>query len=90
MGKEDNKPENYEVAELDILGMSCVNCANSIKTYLTKVDGVYNVEVNFTSEIAGIEYDPNKISKKEIITDIRKMGYDVMEDEDEDEFEKVK
>jgi P-type Cu+ transporter len=90
MGKEDNKPENYEVAELDILGMSCVNCANSIKTYLTKVDGVYNVEVNFTSEIAGIEYNPNKISKEDIISDIRKMGYDVMEEEDEEDFEKVK
>ncbi|MCX6166293.1 MAG: heavy metal translocating P-type ATPase [Ignavibacteriae bacterium] len=90
MKKEDNKPENYEVAELDILGMSCVNCANSIKTYLVKVDGIYNVEVNFTSEMAGIEYNPYKISKEEIISDIRKMGYDVMEEEDEDEFEKVK
>lgn len=90
MGKNNNKPENYEVAELDILGMSCVNCASSIKTYLTKVDGVYNVEINFTSEIAGIEYDPNKISKKDIISDIRKMGYDVMEEEDENDLEKVK
>jgi P-type Cu+ transporter len=90
MGKEDNKPENYEVTELDILGMSCVNCANSIKTYLSKVDGVYNVEVNFTSEIAGIEYDPNKISKGDIITDIRKMGYDVMEEENEDDTEDLK
>ncbi len=90
MRKEDNKPENYELAELDIIGMSCVNCANSIKTYLTKVDGIYNVEVNFTSELAGIEYNPYKISKEEIISDIRKMGYDVMEEDDEEDFEKVK
>jgi P-type Cu+ transporter len=90
MRKGDNKPENYDVAELDILGMSCVNCANSIKTYLTKVDGVYNVEINFTSEIAGIEYNPNKISKDEIISDIRKMGYDVMQEDDEDNTEKMK
>ena len=90
MGKDDNKPENYELAELDILGMSCVNCANSIKTYLTKVNGVYNVEINFTSEVAGIEYDPNKITKEDIISDIRKMGYDVMEENDEDTSEKTK
>jgi len=90
MGKEDNKPENYDHTELDILGMSCVNCANSIKTYLTKVDGVYNVDINFTSEVAGIEYDPNKISKTDIISDIRKMGYDVMEEDDEDKAEKMK
>ncbi|MBI5401926.1 MAG: copper-translocating P-type ATPase [Ignavibacteriae bacterium] len=90
MGKDDNKPENYEHTELDILGMSCVNCANSIKTYLTKVDGVYNVDINFTSEVAGVEYDPNKISKLDIITDIRKMGYDVMTETDEDRAEKIK
>jgi len=90
MGKEDNKPENYEHTELDILGMSCVNCANSIKTYLTKVNGVYNVDINFTSEVAGIEYDPNLISKNDIISDIRKMGYDVMEEDDEDSSEKIK
>ena len=77
MRKDDNTPENYELAELDILGMSCVNCANSIKTYLTKVDGIYNVEVNFTSELAGVEYNPYKISKQQIISDIRKMGYGI-------------
>lgn len=90
MRKEDNKPENYELTELDIIGMSCVNCANSIKTYLSKVDGIYNVEVNFTSELAGIEYNPYKIKKEEIISDIRKMGYDVMEEEDENELENTK
>lgn len=90
MGKDDNKPENYEHTELDILGMSCVNCANSIKTYLTKVDGVYNVDINFTSEVAGIEYDPNKISRQDIITDIRKMGYEVMAEDDEDSTERAK
>ncbi len=90
MRKEDNKPENYELTELDIIGMSCVNCANSIKTYLTKVDGIYNVELNFTSELAGVEYNPYKISKEQIISDIRKMGYDVMEEEDENELENTK
>lgn len=90
MRKDDNTPENYELAELDILGMSCVNCANSIKTYLTKVDGIYNVEVNFTSELAGVEYNPYKITKEQIISDIRKMGYDVMEEEDDNELENTK
>ena len=90
MNKNSSKPENYEVIELDILGMSCVNCANSIKSYLTKVDGIYNIEINFTSEVAGIEYNPNLITKENIISDIRKMGYDVMEDENEEETEKLK
>lgn len=90
MRKEDNKPENYELAELDIIGMSCVNCSNSIKTYLSKIDGIYNVEVNFTSELAVIEYNPYKITKEQIISDIRKMGYDVLEEEDENELDNTK
>ena len=87
MQKNNKEPENFEAIELDILGMSCVNCANSIKTYLTKVDGVYSVEINFASEVAGIEYNPNMISKDSIIQDIKKMGYDVMEEDDEDKAE---
>jgi P-type Cu+ transporter len=90
MDKNNSRPENYETIELDVLGMNCVNCANSITTYLTKVDGIYSVNVNYTSEIAGVEYDPNRISKKDIINDIRKMGYDVVEDEDEEKAESQK
>ena len=48
------------------------------------------MENNFTSEIAGIEYDPDKISRDEIISDIRKMGYDVMQEDDEDKTEKIR
>ena len=94
MKKNQNKniarPEYYEAIELDVLGMNCINCANSIETYLTKVDGIYSVDVNFTSEIAGVEYDPNRISRKNIIEDIKKMGYDVIEDEDEEIAEEQK
>lgn len=94
MKKTQNKnnvnPENYEAVELDVIGMNCVNCANSIETYFTKVEGVYSVDVNFTSEIAGVEYDPTRISKRSIIDDIRKMGYDVIEDTNEKAVEEQK
>ena len=90
MQKNNKDPENFEAIELDILGMSCVNCANSIKTYLTKVDGVYSVDVNFASEVAEIEYNPNLITKDSIIQDIKRMGYDVMVEDDEDKIEKQK
>ena len=88
--KNITRPENYEAVELDVMGMNCINCASSIETYLSKVDGVYSVEVNFTSEIAGVEFDPNRISIKDIVKDIRKMGYDVIEDEDEEKAEEQK
>lgn len=73
-----------QTLELDVLGMSCVGCANSIKTYLSNTEGVYSVDINFTSEVAVIEHNPEIKSKESIIDDIKKLGYDVVLEEDED------
>ncbi|MDD5361974.1 MAG: heavy metal translocating P-type ATPase [Ignavibacteria bacterium] len=87
MAIKKNRPDSFEEIELDVAGMECVNCANSIKTYLEKLNGIYNVEVNFTSEVASVEYNPHVIEIKEIVKDIRKLGYDVIEEDDEDKVE---
>lgn len=63
--------------------MDCIGCANSIKSYLSKLGGVKKVDLNFTSEVASIDFDPKEISEAEIKSNIRKLGYDVAEDEDE-------
>ncbi|MCE1166227.1 MAG: cation-translocating P-type ATPase, partial [Bacteroidetes bacterium] len=90
MADRKKRPENFEEIELDVTGMECVNCANSIKTYLEKLNGIHYVNINFTSEVASVEYDPNLIEVKEIVTDIRKLGYDVIEEDDEDKIEEQK
>lgn len=90
MSNKQNIPENFEAVSLDVTGMDCVNCANSIKSYLEKLNGIHNVDVNFTSEVANISFDPNVIEIREIVLDIRKLGYDVIEEEDEEELDKVK
>ncbi len=90
MSKQSKIADNFELVELDITGMECVNCAGSIKSYLSKLNGIYTVEVNFTSEVASIEYNPSIIDKRDIISDIRKMGYDVIESDDDEATEKQK
>ncbi|MCI0472978.1 MAG: cadmium-translocating P-type ATPase [Ignavibacteria bacterium] len=90
MAGNKNIPKNFEEVELDVTGMDCVNCANSIKTYLEKLNGIHNVDVNFTSEVAIISFNPNFINTGDIIGDIRKLGYDVIEEQDEDEIESIK
>ena len=90
MAGNKNIPNNFEEVELDVTGMDCVNCASSIKTYLEKLNGIHNVDVNFTSEVAIISYNPNVINVGDIISDIRKLGYDVIEEQDEDEIESIK
>ncbi len=90
MADRKKRPENFEEIELDVAGMECVNCANSIKTYLEKLNGIHNVNVNFTSEVASVEFNPNLIEVSDIIKDIRKLGYDVIEEEDDDKIEEQK
>jgi cation transport ATPase len=90
LAKEKVKYDNQNSLEIDVLGMSCVNCANGINTFLTKIDGIYSADVSFTSEVANVEYNKKKISKNEIIGYIKKLGYDVAEDENSVELKRKK
>jgi len=84
------KSINIEKKEFDILGMECVNCSNSIKTFLENTEGIKSVIVNYTSENAVIEYDPEIIKSEAIISHIKKLGYDVVEDTDDGALEMSK
>ena len=58
---------------LKIQGMHCASCVANIEKNLKKKEGVIRVGVNFASEKASIEFNPEKIklSKiKEIIKDM--------------------
>lgn len=90
MTDKHNIPENFEAVSLDITGMDCVNCANSIKTYLEKLNGIHNVDVNFSSEVANVSYNPNVIGVSEIVSDIRKLGYDVIEEDDDNLIDNIR
>ncbi|MFH2046865.1 MAG: heavy metal translocating P-type ATPase [Pseudomonadota bacterium] len=66
-------------AELPVTGMSCVNCAINIeKTLNKKVPGIVNIYVNFAAERIHVEYLPGITSIKDIISAVRKAGYDAI------------
>ncbi|GIX06477.1 MAG: copper-exporting P-type ATPase A [Candidatus Poribacteria bacterium] len=71
---------------LPIVGMHCANCASTIQRVLTrKVDGVLSAEVSFASERAVVVYDPKRTSHEEIVSAIRRVGYGVVEAQDQEE-----
>lgn len=84
------KNTDIEKKELDILGMECVNCSNSIKSFLEKTSGIRSVTVNYTSETAVIEFNPDEINLETIKSHIKQLGYDVAEDTDEGSIEMSK
>ncbi len=64
-----------EKARIHVTGMTCTTCAATIEKGLTETAGVEQARVNFASEKASIEYDPNQISLAKIKGTISQLGY---------------
>ncbi|MDH5719749.1 MAG: heavy metal translocating P-type ATPase [Spirochaetia bacterium] len=62
---------------IEIVGMSCANCAASIEKGLLTIDGVRMVSVNLAAEKAVVEYEKEKTSVRRFEDKIRELGYDV-------------
>ncbi len=63
---------------LKISGMSCAACALRIEKGLSKVEGVKKATVNFATEKATVEYDPNQASNQEFEAVVEKLGYGIL------------
>ena len=61
---------------LSVVGMSCANCAESIEDAVGALEGVENVDVNFASDEASVEYDPDAVSLGDIYDAVEDAGYE--------------
>jgi len=79
---------------IPIGGMTCAACANRIERVLSKKEGVLRASVNFATENATVEYDPQKIRLSAIRQAIEDIGYKALSIEkktvDEDKLRKEK
>jgi P-type Cu+ transporter len=64
-----------EKTTIQITGMHCASCTKIISKALQKKDGVNNVNVNFSTEKAFIEYDGKKLDEQKLIEIIKAKGY---------------
>ena len=69
-----------EKINLNISGMTCVNCSNGIERVVNKMDGLDASKVNFTSNSGEFTIDTDKLDKTKLIAKIKKLGYGVEED----------
>ncbi|WP_455449102.1 heavy metal translocating P-type ATPase [Natrinema thermotolerans] len=65
-----------ETTHLDIRGMSCANCSQTISDALESRDGVAQANVNFATDDGTVEYDPEAITLAEIYETIDEAGYE--------------
>ncbi|WP_336775225.1 copper ion binding protein [Paenibacillus sp. MMO-58] len=63
-------------ATLNVNGMSCQHCVNSIEKALKEIGG--SAHVDLKNNAVTVEYDENKLSLDEVKTAIEEQGYDVV------------
>ena len=66
-------------AELKVAGMVCAACTAAIEKALKNQGGVSRAEINLGTEMASVEYDPEKIKLIDLEKTIRDLGYEVID-----------
>ena len=66
--------QGIEIIKLDIKGMTCAGCVNSVEKALVGVDGVFFAEVNFTLNRASVSYDPDIANTSKFESAIESVG----------------
>lgn len=77
---DDRRSPVQEKVTLGITGMTCAACANRIEKKLARVEGVQDVAVNLANEKAIVLFDKNKTDVDQLIEQVEKTGYGVVED----------
>ena len=69
--------ESIEVkkAILNIQGMFCAACAQTIEKALNKGEGIIKATINLPAEKAYLTYEPEKINKTEMVDIVKNTGY---------------
>lgn len=63
---------------LRIQGMHCASCTMNVENYLIRLDGIFDVKADLTSQSAKIRYDSSKINMDEIEKVIDSLGFELL------------
>ncbi len=81
----DNAPavsdaiENIKTIELNVTGMTCTGCENTIETALTKIEGVASAEALHTKATTTVSFDSTKVDQELLTQTINNLGYQVVD-----------
>ncbi|MYC74375.1 copper-translocating P-type ATPase [Candidatus Poribacteria bacterium] len=70
---------------LPITGMHCENCASTITRHLKKMEGILAAEVSLATEYASVTFDASTLNEETIVDKIRDLGFDVVDEDEEEE-----
>lgn len=67
-----------ETIQLNIRGMTCNGCINSVKNVLQKTIGVSSAEVSLEQNSATVIYNPEQINSAQLKAAVENAGYDAV------------
>ncbi|KAF9426897.1 hypothetical protein BGZ94_005839 [Podila epigama] len=70
--------KRLDCVDLQVYGMTCASCVNSIEGELRKLPGITAVSVSLTLQAAKVEYDNQVLGIRDIIERIQDMGFDAL------------
>lgn len=79
-----------EKVELDIRGMTCAACSTRIEKGLSKMEGIKEANINLATESGTIEYTPGVVSLDDVLEKVKKLGYEAVVKQDNEEKESRK
>jgi Cu+-exporting ATPase len=65
--------------DLAITGMTCANCEATVSKGLMKLPGVLEANVNLATEKARVTYLPGQVSRRDMVKQVERIGYGVIE-----------
>ncbi|MBE6489430.1 MAG: copper-translocating P-type ATPase [Methanobrevibacter sp.] len=61
-----------------IQGMHCASCTMNVENFLIRLDGIFDVKADLTSQTAKIRYDSSKVTLDEIEEVITSLGFELL------------
>ena len=71
------KTRKSQKVRIHVTGMTCTTCAATVEKALAETKGVEQASVNFASEKASVEYDPEKVDFSKIRDAVAGSGYGI-------------
>ena len=75
--KAEINPENVVLIDMDVEGMTCTGCENTIKTGVSELDGVVEVEASHVNAKTFVKVDTSLTTPEAISEKIASSGYKV-------------
>ncbi|CAO3626284.1 unnamed protein product [Cunninghamella blakesleeana] len=76
---KNKQPFDLTTSQIQINGMTCASCVNSIEKSVSALQGVYSIKVSLLAERGTVEFDDQLITSKEIVQAIEDCGFDAKE-----------